>query len=193
MTEIRSPFVKLRGIVQAPSVQPTGTPPDSVAGGYGQVPASRVNISAVPPAQRRLSPKEAEDMMRGELLGAVRELLAGATELTARLGGRHGSVNGVLLVRLVSLGAEGRWGYAGPVTVGSVLVENHHATLPIYVQSGDGATAPGVGTGTRIIAAGQERRMPIGAHAFTIWGPTDGNALVSVQAFTGLQAYGVTL
>lgn len=192
--KVRGPldgFVRLRDKANEPSVQPIGTPPATVDGGYGRVPAAPVDFNP-PPAAPKMSPKDAERLAQAEIIHAMQQAAGALTEVTARLGGRQGAVNGVLAVRLVALDADGRWTYTGQVTVGSAVVENHHASAPLYVVSGDSWATPGAGTtGARMIAAGQERRMPIGGRTVSILG-TPGT-LVSVQFFTGLQPYGVAL
>lgn len=190
-TEVRGPFAarRLRSI-DDPRLQPPVDLPARVSGGYGSVPAASVDTTAAVPVPARLSTKDAQTLMQAELIQAVRSLADSTTEITARLGGRQGAVNGVLMVRLVALDGEGSWRHSGAVTVGSAVVENHHETDPLYVVSGESTTAPVVGAvGVRLIPAGQERRMPIGAHSLAIWGPAA--ALASVQLFTGLQPYGV--
>lgn len=191
MNTVRSPFDQVRDIANRPSRQPKQRMPDTVDGGHGRVPAAKVDTTVTVPAPRVPSAKDAERLMQAELLMAARQLAQSTTELTARLGGRQGAVNGVLLVRLVALDVDGRWSYTGPVTIGSVVVYNHHETDPMYVASGDQGSMPGVSTGTQRVAAGGRLVMPVGAHAVTVWGAAAAQA--SVQVFTGLQPFGVSL
>ncbi|RGC65002.1 hypothetical protein C5N14_30900 [Micromonospora sp. MW-13] len=192
MTEVRGPrgLVKLRDMAVRVTGQPGGQPATHVDGGYGTVraAAAAVDVDEPVPVPARLSPREAERLMQAEMMQAVASLCESTTALAARLGGRTGATNGVLLVRLVALPA-GRWSYAGPVAVGSVLITNHHATDPLYVASGDQGDVPVQGLGVQRVEAGATLSMPIGAHAFTIAGPVD--AVASVQAFAGMQAYGI--
>lgn len=193
MTTVRGPFSRRLRTIDEPSVQPTGTPPATVQGGYGTVPgaARTVDTTRPIPAPRQLSPKDAENLMRAELLQAVQSLTNVSTDLAARLGGQHGAVNGVLLVRVVVLDADGQWTYEGPVAIGSALIENHDVSTSMTAVAGGaaGGTKPSVGVGMREIPAGQERRMPVGSHVLQLWGPAGARA--SLQLFTGLQAYGV--
>ncbi|WP_420118969.1 hypothetical protein [Micromonospora sp.] len=194
-SDIRSPWQHVRDLANRPAAQPQHRPAEQVDGGYGRVPAAAVAVDTTadvpaPPTPRPLTSREADRLMQAELLGACRQLTTTTTDLAARLGGRRGAVNGVLLVRLVVLDASGRWSYAGPVAIGSALVDNHHESDPVYVASGQ-SSGPGPGLGVQLVAAGQQRRVPVADHAVTLWGTA--GAQISVQLFTGLQAYGVGL
>jgi hypothetical protein len=65
------------------------------------------------------------------------------------------------------------------------------AVTPITVQSGTGSadTAPTSGRGVTVVRAQSTLAVPIGAHAFTLWGTAA--ASVSLQVFAGMQALGV--
>lgn len=192
MTEVRSPFSRrLRSVDE----QAGPALPRSVAGGYGVVPAAQVDTGRPVPAPRALSPKEADRLMQGELLQVAASLRDSTTALTARLGDRHGAVNGVLLVRYVALDADGQWQYAAPVTIGSAVVEHVDpaAPKPVYVIAGGGAaTLPGTGaTGVQRVQPGREKKLPVGGHVLQVWG--DPGAVINVQLYTGLQPFGVGL
>jgi hypothetical protein len=162
----------------------------TVAGGMGVVPAAPIDTQRHDPAPApKMSAKDAERLMTAELLSAMRALVESSTELSSTIG-RRGATNGVLDVFLDTIGANGYIQRDYPVTVGSVGVINHHATLPVIVQSGqpNGTSAPATGRGVQRIEPGSYLVMPIGERAFTIWGTA--TTILSVQAFTGLQPWG---
>lgn len=162
----------------------------TVAGGYGVVPAAPIDTQRKDPTPGpKMSAKDAERLMLAELLDAIRSIVESSTELSSRIG-RRGATNGVLDVFVDQIPTAGLIQRDYPVTVGSVGVINHHATLPVYVQSGmpSGSSMPTTGRGLQRIEAGSYLVMPIGDRAYTVWGTA--TTLVSVQAFTGLQPWG---
>jgi hypothetical protein len=167
-----------------------GERPTTVAGGMGVVPAAPIDTQRKDPASARpMSAKDADRLMTAELLDALRSLVESTTALSSRIG-RRGATNGVLDVFLDTIGTAGYIQRDYPVTVGSVGVINHHATQPVFVQSGlpSNTTAPATGRGLQRIEPGSYLVMPVGDRAYTIWGTS--TTLVSVQAFTGLQPWG---
>ena len=129
---IRTPYTviaeRLRGRVDEPSVQPTGTPPERVAGGLGVVPGAEaaINTTRRTPAPRPLTAREADRLLTAELLQAVRTVTEQTSALTAAIG-RKGALNGVLETALVTIPAEGYVTRDYPTAVGSLVVTNHAA------------------------------------------------------------------
>lgn len=165
--------------------------PATVDGGLGRVPASQVDTTGDVPAPKQLSVKDAERLMAAELLGAARSLVDSSTRLADQLAGRQGTVNGVLdvFLHLFASGTPMMRDY--PVPVGSILVTNHGAAAVTYSSGdyGSDTVAPGAGRGKLRIDPHQTVAIAVAARQFTIWG-TDADYL-SVQAFTGLQAFGI--
>lgn len=165
----------------------------TVDGGLGRVPAATVDTTAEVPGPPVLSRKDAERLMQAELLMAVRSLNDASTRVADQLAGRQGAINGVLGVRLhlFANGAPFMWDH--PVVVGSILVTNHSAAAAVTVASGDsgGDTVPGPGVGRAKVEKGQMVPIAVGTRALTIWG-ADGDFL-TVQAFTGMQAFGIAV
>lgn len=191
MTEVRGPFARrLRS-----GDDRAGSMPDAVAGGYGVVRAAQIDTTRPVPSPARLSPKDADRLMQAELLQVAASLRDSTTALTARLGDRHGAVNGVLLVRYVALDTDGQWTFAAPVTIGSAIVEHIDAAAvnAVYAVAGGGsATRPGAGaTGVQRVQPGRSKPLPVGAHVLQVWG--DPGAVINVQCFTGMQPFGVAL
>jgi hypothetical protein len=170
----------------APTVQPTGTPPDRVAGGKGIQPAA----PGFPPGPTRapkLSAKDAERLMQAEILGALRNLAETSTALAAAV--RGGITNSVLDVFVAILDANGICSRSYPVPVGSVGVINHSATATLTVQSApESSGPPGLGRGMQLVEPKSFLVLPISGRFYTIYG-TAGEK-VSVQAFTGLVPWG---
>lgn len=179
-----------------PDAQPKAKLPGTVSGPLGTVAAAPIDTTADATAPRPLNARQAEALMHAELLSAVRSLVESSTELASRLG-RRGAVNGVLDV----------WGGVFPVAVGglsvltrsyevaagSIVVENFSAAGVVIVQSGGAAgdTGPQVaGVGVGYVGPGRRLIMPLGDRTWTMSG-TAGDR-VSVQAFTGLQPFGVS-
>lgn len=197
---IRTPYQqiadRLRRQVDEPSVQPTGTPPATVAGGLGVVPGAEKEIDTTKriPAARPLTPREADRLLTAELLAAVRQTTQQTSALTAAIG-RQGSTNGVIDVALVTIPAEGVARFDYPTLIGSVLVQNHGAADTMTVQSGQPASsstgAPTQGRGVGLVGPGERLVMAIGDRSVSVWG-TAGDQ-VHLQAFTGLQAFGGSL
>jgi hypothetical protein len=189
---VRTPYEqiaeKLRRRTDEPSVQPTGTPPQRVAGGFGTVPAAPIDTTKGPPAPKHLSARDADRLLTAELLQAARDLTESTSALTARIG-RQGATNGVLDVVLATFPASGLITIGYPVAIGSLVVVNHHAADGVTVHSGQaGLSAPAGGRGVQLVAAGVRLVMPIGDRSACLWGTAGGR--VSVQAYTGLQPFG---
>lgn len=177
MAEIRGPgeFIRLR------------RKPATVDGGYGRVPAA-VQPADSKPEQPKRGPKDAERLMQAELLGACRELTVSVRQVADVAAGLQPAANGVLLVRLVTLDADGRYSYDGQAVIGSVLVGNHTAA-PVTVAAGEHGSSPaGGGVGVQLLDVAERLPMAVNSRAVSIFGTPGGQ--VSVQAFTGLQAYG---
>lgn len=165
--------------------------PASVDGGYGRVPAAPIDTTREVPEPRRMSQRQAEQLMQAELLSAVRSLVESSTEIAARLG-RRGAVNGVLEVYAGVLPAGGTITRTYEVTAGSMRLTNHSAAAILTVQSGVAAGDTGAqaaGVGVQYVAPGATHSFPLGDRAWTITG-TAGDR-VSLQVYTGLQALGV--
>ena len=145
-------------------------------------------VSAEEAEHRAPRGREADRQLTAELLAQLRLLNATTTELAAHVAGS--AINGVLEVGVVAFDAEGLITRNYHVAVGSVLLTNHAASQ-IVVQAGASTSTgvPTTGRGLQIIPAQFQTAVPIAAHAFTAYG-TPGQ-LVSLQVFTGLQAYGV--
>lgn len=188
------PFAKLRELVAPPhpTDQPIGRPPEHVSGGYGVVPGAKHVINANAPVPvRKMTQRDAANLMNAEILAALRELVESTTQLTAAIG-RQGSLNGVLRVGAYVFDASGAMELNHPVTVGSAIVFNT-GTVSITVQLGPGAAAsvPGLGQGFQVVTPGALLPIPVGQKALVLYG-TAGQP-VTVQCFTGLQAYGSSL
>jgi hypothetical protein len=168
-------------------------PPEKVTGGYGVVPGAKhmVNTNAPLPAQK-FTKRDADNLMQAEMLTAMRELVESTTELTSLIG-RQGTLNGVLRVGTYKFNADGVMELSHPVTVGSALIFNpsDNPSDAITVQLGPGAAAatPGYGQGFQYVPGGRSLPVAVGQKAIVLYGQTDG--LVCVQAFTGLQAFGI--
>lgn len=184
------PFGKLIRRINEPAIQPTGTPPEHVAGGYGVVPASTVDTTKTTPAPRSMSAREAQALMTAELLQAIRGVVDSTTELTARIG-RQGATNGVLDVALVTLDEGGMYTRDYPVTVGSVVIVNH-SDAELVVHSGPpGSSVPSTGRGVQRCEPHARLVMPVGERLLSVWG--EAASVFSLQVFTGLQPYGAGL
>lgn len=194
----KGPFHRLRELrVDHGAIQPTGTPPDTVAGGLGAVPSAktpRTDPNQPQAIGRTMTKKEAEQFMLAEFLAASRQLVESTTALTAAID-RQGAINGVLDVMLDAIPGTGDVYrvYAYPTTIGMVRITNHHAADALIVQSGtpSGPSAPTSGRGVQKVAAGATVEMPIGTHSVTVWGTAGGQ--FSLQAYTGLQPWGGNL
>lgn len=189
----KSALDRFRGVIYNTGDQPAGVMPQSVTGPLGTVPGAGIDTSKPVAAPRPISPRQAEALMNAELLASIRSLVESSTELASRLG-RRGAVNGVLDV----------WAGVFPtvpvltrtyeVTVGSIVIHNHSAAGQVIVQSGiaAGDTGPQAGgVGVQYVNAGQRLIMPLGDRSWTMSGTAADK--VSVQAFTGLQPFGVNL
>lgn len=168
-------------------------PPTTVEGGYGRVPGAKAQIdtTAQAPKLRGMSPADARNLMNAEILTALRSLNDSTTALTSQIG-RQGAANGVLRVELGLFPAGGALEYNHPVTVGSVIIYNP-GSGDITVQLGPGVStsAPTSGTGLHIVPPGALIPIPIGSKGFVLYGTA--GQYVNVQAYTGLQGYGVKL
>lgn len=191
----KTPLDRLRGVLYNTGDQPAGVMPQSVTGPLGTVPGAGIDTGKPVPAPRAISARQAEALMTAELLAAVRSLVDSSTEIAAALG-RRGALNGVI----------DSWGGTFPagspsvltrsyeVTVGSLVVYNHSAAGQVIVQSGlaAGDTGPQAGgVGVQYVNAGQRLIMPLGDRSWTMSGTAADK--ISVQAFTGLQPFGVNL
>ena len=130
-----------------------------------------------------------ERQVLAEILAELRRLRATSTEAMTRLTS-GGAVNGVLGVETAAIGTAGVLTRSYGTPCGCIVVANP-GTNTVTVVSGppQGASAPTVGIGVTVIPASSWLAVPIGGPSWTIYG-TAGDT-VSVQAFAGLQAYGV--
>jgi hypothetical protein len=188
------PFARLRDLVapQHPTADPVGRPAETVTGGYGVVPGAKHAVNTnVPAPVRKITTRDAANLMNAEILTALRELVESTTQLTAAVG-RQGSLNGVIRVGAYRFDATGTIELSHPVTVGSAIVFNTGLYM-VTVQLGPGAAAsvPGLGQGFFRVPAGAFVPVPIGQKAFVLYGTAEQE--VSVQAFTGMQPFGVAL
>lgn len=187
-----TPLQRLNKTLWGSGNQPEGKMPATVTGPLGTVPGAAIDTSAPTPAPRQLSAKQAEHVMWAELIGAVRSLYESSTELAARLG-RRGASNGVLDVRGIIIPASGVVTGSYEVTAGSLVIDNLSAANTITVQSGvaAGDTGPqGAGTGVQYVGPGKRLIMPLNDRAWTLSGTAADK--VNLQAFTGLQPFGVS-
>lgn len=179
-------YQRLRDRARQPSLQPTGTPPDRVAGGMGVVPAAPSTDRRPPaPPAARIKPKDAERLMQAELLQALTALSESSTQLAATV--RALTPNGVLDVFYDVFGADGYLYRTYPVPVGSIAVVNHGAAAVTYTSEAPTTGAPYRGRGTQKIEGKSALTIPVAGRAFTLWG-TAGEA-VSVQVFVSLQPF----
>jgi len=166
--------------------------PKTVGGGFGNVPAAPIDTTKEIPEPRRLSPRQAEQLMQAELVDAIRSLVESSTEIAGRLQ-RRGAVNGVLDVWAGVLPTGGTITRTYEIVAGSMRVTNHGTAGFLTVQSGVAAGDTGAqsaGTGVQYIAAGATHSFPLGDRSWTITGTAADR--VSLQVFTGLQALGVS-
>lgn len=191
--EVRLPGAlgRLQTAIAGPSKgRPAETLPKTVGGGFGNVPAARIDTTKDVPAPKPLTPAQAQALMTAELLSAARSLVESSTELAGRLG-RRGSVNGVLESWAGVIPASGVLTRTYEVAVGSISIENLSAQKLIIttgVAAGDtGANTTGVGVS--YIQPNTHGRSPVADHSFTITGNAGDS--ISFEVFTGLQAYGV--
>ena len=169
-----------------------------VGGGLGVVPAARDQVDtsakAQPgPAPRPMKAADAQVLMMAELLQAAQGAAASSTALLDRIG-RSGSLNGVLGVELATIAdATQPWTKDYPVPVGSVVIVNHSQGTTMTVQAGqpNSSSPPTSGVGVQKVAPLGRLVMPIGDRSVTVWGSASDQ--ISVQAFTGLQPFGVSL
>lgn len=170
----------------APTVQPTGSPPDRVAGGRGVQPAAP-GFPAGPTRAPKMGPRDAERLMQAEMLTALRNLAETSTALAAAV--RGGITNSVLDVFVAALDVNGICSRSYPVPVGSVGIINHSAATTLTVHSAaEGSGPPGLGRGMQLIEPKSFLVLPLGSRFYTIYG-TPGEK-ISVQAFTGLVPWG---
>jgi hypothetical protein len=177
-----------------PDAQPKAKLPATVAGGFGTVAAAPINTTADATAARPLNARQAEALMHAELLSAVRSLVESSTEIASRLG-RRGAINGVIDVRGLTFpaGVPSILTASYEVAAGSIVVENFSVAGVVIVQSGGAAGDTGpqtAGVGVQYVGPGRRLIMPLGDRTWTMSG-TAGDK-VNVQAFTGLQPFGVS-
>jgi hypothetical protein len=189
----KTPLERLRGVLYNTGDQPAGVMPQSVTGPLGTVPGAGIDTGKPVPAPRPISARQAEALMTAELLDAVRSLVESSTEIAAALG-RRGAMNGVIDSWAGVFPAVPVLTRSYEVTAGSLVVYNHSAAGQVIVQSGlaAGDTGPQAGgVGVQYVNAGQRLIMPLGDRSWTMSGTAADK--VSVQAFTGLQPFGVNL
>lgn len=187
----RSPLDRLRGVLYDGSDATAGNPPTSVTGPLGTVPGAGIDTDRPVAAPRQPSPRQQEMIMQAELVAAVRSLAETNTQISAQLG-RRGALNGVLDVWAGVLPAGGTITRNYEVVVGSMRVTNHGAAI-LTVQSGVAAGDTGAqsaGTGVQYVGPGATHSFPVGDRGWTITGTAADK--VSIQAYTGLQALGVS-
>lgn len=172
---------------------PAENPPQTVTGPLGTVPGAAVQVDTTRevPQPAPLSAKDADRLMQGELLSAMRSIVESSTEIAGRLK-RRGAVNGVMESWAGVFPASGVIARQYEVSVGSVSVANLDPVVVITVASGVPAGDTGgqtAGVGVSYIRANADGRAPIGDHGFTLTG--NPGAKVSFEVWLGLQAYGV--
>lgn len=179
-----------------PDAQPSSRRPATVSGPLGVVAGSPIDTTADIPAPRQLSERQAQALMQAELLSAVRSLVESSTELTARLG-RRGAINGVIDVFggvfPQAVGGLSLLTKSYETAAGSIVVENFSVAGVVIVQSGGAAGDTGpqtAGVGVQYCGPGRRLIMPLGDRTWLMSG-TAGDR-VNVQAFTGLQPFGVS-
>ena len=139
---------------------------------------------------KTLSTRELDRRVNEELLTTMRLLSKTSSVIAARYNSQV--VNNVLETAVWLVGTDGTIIRSFQTQVGSIRFTNLSAGS-LTVQSGVGSSgfAPTQGRGMNVIPAGATLSMAIGAHAFTVYGAAA--ASFNVQAFTGLQAFGVEL
>lgn len=166
------------------------TPAATIQGGNGVVQNSEALIDTTKPVPtRKYSARDAQTVIMGELVGAVRELYQSTTALSSQIN-RGGAKNGVLGVSTALIGSSGAAEISRPVTIGSILISNPGANpMTVQIGPGRGDKAPNHGQGLFPVPAGQVIPVPIGAKTFVVYG-TVGD-VAGLQIFTGMHPYGV--
>jgi hypothetical protein len=185
------PLGRLQEEISRPAHQPVEQLPKMVGGGMGNVPAAPIDTSKDVPEPRRMSAKQAEQLMNAELLDAVRSLVESSTELAGRLK-RRGSVNGVMESWAGVFPVGGVISRTYEVAVGSITVENLSAATKVIVSSGVAAGDTGgqtSGVGVSYVRPNSRGIAPLADHSVTLTGTA--GEFVSFEVFTGLQPYGV--
>jgi hypothetical protein len=122
-TRLPGPLGRLQDAIQQPPHQPKQTLPTTVTGPLGTVAAAPIDTAKEVPEPRRLSRQQADDLMRAEMLAAIRSVAESSTELVGRLG-RRGAVNGVMESWAGVFPTGGVITRTYEVAVGSVTLEN---------------------------------------------------------------------
>jgi hypothetical protein len=189
---VQQGFDWLQDMLRGDQAEQINTPSVVVQGGLGQVPNAEHAIDTtrkVP--QRKITTKDAQTIIMGELAGAVRELYSSTTQLTSQIN-RGGAKNGVIGVSAALIPTAAAIEVSRPVTIGSIIVSNTTtSTLMVQIGPGKQDGGPTHGQGLFPVPAGQFVPVPIGAKTFVIYGPAGG--VIGLQLFTGLQAYGASL
>ena len=124
-----------------------------------------------------------------EVLTGVADALSKHTSVMARLG--FNDLNGVLEGRRYTLDSTGVLRLSWPSVCGSATVINPSAHALVVVAGDSASTSvPPPGPGQSDVPASSYVNCVIGARSVTIYG-TAGD-IFTVQAFTGLQAFGVS-
>jgi hypothetical protein len=152
-------------------------------------------LGTKPPAvSDSVRPKDAERILAGELLAELRHMNATATEHQARL--QSQVVNGVLeagtyVLDFTNGAGLGVYSKSYHSAIGAMVVTNATgAVMTLSSAAPLGQAAPVTGQGTHIIPSNSVMTVPIGSHAFTLYGA--GTGTFSIQVWTGLQPYGIT-
>lgn len=186
------PLGRLQDAITGPAGQPAVKAPGTVQGGFGPVPAAPIDTTRDVPAPRPMNARDAERLMQAEMLDAMRSLAASSTEISGRLG-RRGAINSVIEIWGGVIPAGGTITRSWEVPIGSVRITNHGVAANVLtIQSGVAAGDTGAqtaGVGVNYCAGQATHSMAIGDRGITITG-TAGDR-VSLQAFAGLQAFGV--
>jgi hypothetical protein len=132
-------------------------------------------------------PRHAEKILAGELLHELRTSHQLQTEHWAKATSQI--VNGCLEAGSQKLDASGSYALTFKTVIGSFVITNLTGAAIVVSAGRPGPSAPTIGNGVHNIPANFQTTVPIGDQSLTVWGPAAG--LISYQAWTGLQPYGV--
>lgn len=151
---------------------------------HGHTDPDDARLNAPEPKKTGRAPKAD---LTAEVLAELKLMRETMSNLAAHQ--RSQIANGVLEVATWKLDADGVLVRSFQTQVGSIIVTNATgAAVTVQAGTAGGSTAPDVGRGVQVIPDGAWLAIPVGSHAFTVYG-TAGTS-VGVQAFTGLQAFG---
>ena len=124
-----------------------------------------------------------------DILNEVQTLRATQTETAAFKTSQL--VNGVLVVEQFTFDSTATQSYSFRAPVGSIIIHNISGSHSLTYQVGPNAldTPPTGGKGVQTVPSGSRVSIAVGTRAFVLYGTTGED--VCVQAFTGLQAFGI--